>query len=80
MRITLESTTKLIDLDHPGFGSPRCQARIWEGHTEGGIPVHCYIVRVAVASDADQEEFRRELQECREPSPAVAALPCRVIL
>lgn len=37
-------------------------ARIWEGHTDSGIPVHCYIARVAVATGERQEDFERELR------------------
>lgn len=79
MRLNIESTTKLVDLV-PAAGGPSVPARIWEGLTESGIPVHCYITRVAVRNDADTEQFERELIECKAPSPAVAALDARLIL
>lgn len=65
MKVTLESTTQMTTLS----GIP---ARIWEGHTESGIPVHAYVTRIAVASDADTSQFEKELQECRAPSARIA--------
>ena len=76
MRIQLESTDKIVSLN----GVP---ARIWEGATLSGVPIHCYITRIAVDEGRPQEEFEqfeRELQECRKPSPAVAAIPMSMIL
>lgn len=73
MKITVESTTKIVHLN----GVP---ARIWEGQTESGIPVHCYITRIAVDKDQDASEFEKELQEHRAPSPEVQAIPLRMIL
>ena len=55
-------------------------ARVWEGHTESGIPVHCYVTRIAVENGLDHTEFERELQEHRVPSADVAAIPLRLIL
>ncbi len=73
MKLTIENTTKIVELD----GVP---ARVWEGHSESGIPVHCYVVRVGVAEDQDRAQFERELTETRPPSPAVEAIPLRLIL
>ncbi len=73
MKVTLESTTKLVNVN----GVP---ARVWEGTTESGIPIHAYITRVAVGIDDDQAQFERELQECRAPSAAVAAIPTFLVL
>jgi hypothetical protein len=77
MKITLESTKKLVALEVPGGAVP---ARIWEGHTDSGIPVHAYITRLGAPAGADQTEFLRELEEHRAPSPAVEAIPLRLIL
>lgn len=63
MKITIENTTKIVQLSLDGANFP---ARIWEGKTETGIPVHCYITRVAVAKEQDQSLFLKELQEKRE--------------
>lgn len=77
MNLTLQSTTKLVTLRINGVDVP---ARIWEGSSESGVPVHCYITRVAVANDQDTSQFERELQEHAPPSPAVEAIPLRMIL
>ena len=73
MKITVESTTKIVEFN-------QCPARVWEGVTETGIPVHVFITRVAVANEADTSQFDRELRECRRPSPDVQAYPLRMIL
>ena len=73
MKVTLENTTKLVTVN----GVP---ARIWEGQTESGIAVHCYITRIAVREDEDTSAFDEELKQCRAPSEAVEALPLRLIL
>lgn len=73
MKITIESTTKIVKLNG-------VDARVWEGSTESGIPVHCYIVRVAVDKEFDTTQFERELQEHAAPSPAIQAIPLRMVL
>jgi hypothetical protein len=73
VKLTLESTTKIVQLN----GVP---ARIWEGHTANGVPVHVYITRVAVDREEDNSELERELEEHRAPSPEVDAIPWRMIL
>lgn len=73
MKITIESTTKRVHLN----GVP---ARIWEGRTESGIPVHCYVTRIAVQKDLDTTEFEKELQEHSAPSPEVQGIPLRMVL
>ena len=76
MKVTLESTTKIVHLN----GVP---ARIWEGETESGIPVHVYLTRIAVPEgrdDTDYAQFEIELQECRAPSAEVSSIPLHLIL
>ena len=73
MKIAIESTTKIVHLN----GVP---ARIWEGQTASGIPVHCYVTRIAVKKDINCSEFERELQEHAAPSPEIMAIPARLIL
>lgn len=73
MKITIESTSKITTLN----GVP---ARVWEGHTENGVPVHCFVTRIGVAKDQDCSQFERELQEHRAPSPEIAAIPARLAL
>jgi hypothetical protein len=60
MKVTLESTDKIVHLKTPSGLVP---ARIWEGTTESGIAVHAFITRVAVHKDLDQTQFERELLE-----------------
>jgi len=64
MKIELESTHKLVHLN----GVP---ARIWEGKTARGVPVHAFITRIACDHEADSFEFDLELDEHRPPSPEV---------
>ena len=73
MKITIENTSKVISFN----GIP---ARVWEGVTEKGVPVHCFITRVAVATNQDCSEFDRDLTETRAPSPEVEAYPARLLL
>ena len=75
MTITVTSTDKTVELN----GVP---ARIWEGKTESGIPVHCFITRIAVHKDLDASQFERELSEQHAPVSAEIsrAYPMRLIL
>lgn len=73
MKIEISSTTKIVHLN----GVP---ARIWEGKTAGGVPIHCYVTRVAVANGLDASELDRELQEHAPPSADIAAIPVRLVL
>ncbi len=73
MKVTLESTTKIVKVNG-------VFARVWEGHTETGIPVHAFVTRIAAPADADQTQFALELVEHREPTPEVAAIPYRLVL
>lgn len=68
MVVTLRSTTKLVELETP---SGRVPARVWEGTTDSGIPVHALITRIAVHGDEDVAQFERELQECAAPTPVI---------
>lgn len=77
MIVTLESTTKIVRLVVDGREVP---ARVWEGTTSSGIPCHAYITRIAVAPDQDAAEFERELLEQRRPTPAIEAIPLRLII
>jgi hypothetical protein len=80
VKITIESTTKVTRLVLDGGEVP---ARVWEGHTESGVPVHCFIARLAPTIPVDdprQAEFQRELIECRQPSAELQAIPLRMIL
>jgi hypothetical protein len=74
MKITIESTNKVVELD----GVP---ARIWEGKTDSGIKVHCFITRIAIdKNEVRTDEFEKELQETRTPTAEIQAIPFRLIL
>jgi hypothetical protein len=78
MKIELENTTKIVEII--AEGGKTVPARIWEGKTASGIPVHAYITRIACAETECQNEFERELKEYKPPSPVIDALPLRIIL
>lgn len=74
MKITIESTNKIVELN----GVP---ARVWEGHTESGIPLHCFITRVSVKDTEDTTQFEKELQEHKVPENAdIQGIPLRLII
>jgi len=73
MQIEIESTEKIVELD----GVP---ARVWEGQTKSGIPVHCFVTCISPQTNDNIEQFEQELKEQKAPSPAVAAYPFRLIL
>lgn len=77
MKLVLESTAKVVQLIIHGVAVP---ARIWEGRSEAGARVHCYITRVAVVEGDDMSEFDRALLEERKPSPEVMSIPARLVL
>jgi hypothetical protein len=77
MKVRLESTTKIVELVVNGATVP---ARIWEGTTENGVRVHAYVTRIAVEKCGDVAEFERDLLEQAAPTPAVQAIPLRMIL
>ena len=80
MQLSLESTTKIVMLKINGADVP---ARVWCGITSGGIPVHAFITRVAVVNGLDAlayAEFERDLEEHAAPTPAIEAIPARLIL
>lgn len=79
MKITINSTTKIVEVKSGSLDSG-IPARIWEGQTESGIGVHCFITRIAAAAEADQTTFQAELQECKPPTADVEKYPLRMIL
>ncbi len=82
MKLTIENTSKVVNLEMQGTYC-MMPARIWEGETDTGIKVHCYVTRIAIAEQelpAVHDQFAAELDECRAPSPAIAAIPSRLIL
>ena len=74
MKITIESTTKIVQLN----GVP---SRIWEGKTESGIKVHCFITRIACdKNEPNTTEFETELKKQKPPSAEIECYPLRIVL
>lgn len=69
MKVTLTSTTLMTTVNGT-------KARVWEGTTDSGIKVYAAIAMIAHHKDDDHRaaEFRRDLDEQQEPTPA--ALRC----
>lgn len=78
MKLTLENTATVLTICKDGVEIP---ARLWQGHTESGIYVQCLITRIAVSDTDDQQQFERELKECRPPEPETpSAFPMRMVM
>lgn len=84
MKITIESTAKIVNLVVQGLDVP---ARVWQGHTDSGIPVHCYVTRIAPEIpntdpriDQLTADFERELQRQADMRPTVAWIPLRMVI
>jgi hypothetical protein len=84
MKITIESTSKCINLVVDGVQVP---ARVWQGYTDSGIPVQCFITRIAPEIPKTHPQideltamFDEELQRRADPRPSVAAIPLRLII
>lgn len=73
MKITIESTTKIVN-------ASGVECRVWEGVTEGGVKVQCLIPRIAALAGEDLSQFEAELQEQRAPSVDVVMFPLRMVL
>jgi len=65
MKIEIESTDKIVDID----GVP---VRLWEGYTEHGIKCKAFIHRLAVHNDDDAGQFDRELKEQMQPDSIIS--------
>lgn len=84
MKITIESTSKVVFLIADG---EEVTARIWQGHTESGIPVQCFITRISPEIpqnhpniDELTAEFERDLKRQAAPRPTVEAIPLRMVI
>lgn len=84
MKITIENTSKIVTLVVDGRDVP---ARVWQGETESGIPVQCFVTRIAPEIpksdpriDALTVEFERELKRQADPRATVDAIPLRLII
>lgn len=82
MKISIESTSKIVRFQ---IGNAEVPARIWEGHTDDGTPVHCYITRICPSIPQPlppdvEEKFAKALLEQAAPTSAVTSIPFRMIL
>ena len=85
MRITIESTDKVVELETAeGAIVP---ARIWQGTTARGVPVTVFVTRISPDVSTDDplieqhtRQFEEELQEQVPPRARVQAIPLRLIL
>ncbi len=78
MKITLESTTRIIDVKSSA-SADGIECRVWEGQTESGIKVQALIPRIAALKAEDLSQFEAELKEQRAPRME-SAWPLRMIL
>lgn len=84
MKVTLENTTKIVDIVINGLAVP---ARVWQGETEDGIPVQAFITRIAPEISKSHPDidrltaaFDRDLKRQANPRPTVEAIPLRFII
>jgi hypothetical protein len=75
MKITIESTARIVTLN----GIP---PRTWEGTTDAGVLVICYVARINPQThDPDiLAVFEAELRQCAAPTPEAAAIPLRLLI
>jgi hypothetical protein len=77
MRVHIEPTSRIVELVIDGCAVP---ARIWEGTTDNGIGVICWVTRVAALRTDDLSELDAALAEQRQPTHDVAEWPNRMVL
>lgn len=75
MKITVTNTDKIVNLN----GVP---ARVWEGESEQGVPVYCFITRIAIQGNVKEhiEQFEAELKQVAEPSAEAQSFPTKMII
>ena len=73
MKIEIESTEKIVELNG-------VQTRVWDGKTDSGIPVHCFMVRISPQTHENIEQFEKELKEQKAPSADILSYPLRMVL
>jgi hypothetical protein len=73
MKITVESTTKIVELNG-------LQCRVWEGETDKGVKLHAFIPVVAAHEGQDLSQFDKDLREQQPPSTDVESYPQRMMV
>jgi hypothetical protein len=76
MKITMESTAQLVEIDN----ASTLQCRVWEGVTERGVKVQVLVPRIAVNKAHDVSQFEEELREQAAPTPNYPAFALRMLL
>lgn len=79
MKITIESTTRIVEIRATADAEPM-PARLWEGTTDSGIKVECLITRISARLGQDLSQFDAELERQRPPSADSICYPLRMIL
>lgn len=83
MKIIIENTDKIVQLDASG-GEPSAsvEARIWEGETESGVPVTCFVTRIIPRThdEAVNAQFASELREEKTPTLYAQGIPLRMFI
>lgn len=79
MKLIIENTDKIVNVVD-GATDATVRGRLWVGQTESGIRVQCVVTRIAVEQNENQEQFQRELQECRPPEAGQVAFPLRMVI
>lgn len=80
MKITLESTTKIVNVTLAAAPLHSIACRVWEGQTESGIKVSALIPRIAALATDDLSQFEAELEEQAQPTEASRAFPLRMVI
>jgi len=78
MNIKISNTSKVVTLNN-------VPARIWQGETDSGIKVVCFVTRVAVDTTQHNwkdylSQFEKELQEQKAPSREIESFPLKMII
>ena len=73
MKIQIESTTQIVQMK----GIP---CRLWEGKSETGVKVMCWIATISVPENEDLHQFQNELRELTEPSFEAVKLSLRLVI
>lgn len=80
MELIIRNTERVVEIEVDGANVP---ARIWQGKTSTGVPVVCFVTRVAVAEDRPEHEhevFKTELAETEPLREDVKTIPTRLVL
>ncbi len=75
MKITVSNTSKIVNLNG-------VTARVWEGQSDTGIPVICFISRIAIDANVKEhvQQFEAELKEVSAPSVEAQSFPTKMII